>query len=194
MPGATAALAPAIQLRNESGVTTPAPPVANPLLLELPQELVGPRVVARCYRDGDGGAVAEAVAESRERLRAAGMPWVDEWDEPDQGAIFVRRCQAKWAAREDFLVGMWDRATSAYLGGCGLHRIVWSVPSVEIGYWVRTRSEGMGFVTEAVGADRCLRVRLAARATRAHPLRRGERAQRRGCPTSRLRARGHASQ
>ena len=78
------------------------------------------------------------------------MPWVNEWDEPDQGAIFVRRCQAKWAAREDFLVGIWDRATNAYLGGCGLHRIVWSVPSVEIGYWIRTRSEGMGFVTEAV--------------------------------------------
>ena len=129
-------------------MTHSAPPVANPLLLELPQELVGPRVVARPYRDGDGATLAEAVAESRERLLGVDMPWVKEWDDPQQGAIFVRRCQAKWAARDDFLLGMWDRATGTYLGGVGLHRIVWTVPSVEIGYWIRTRFEGMGFVTE----------------------------------------------
>lgn len=77
------------------------------------------------------------------------MPWVKEWDQPDQGAIFVRRCQAKWAAREDLNFGLWNRATGAYLGGSGLHRIVWSVPSFEVGYWIRTRSESLGFITEA---------------------------------------------
>ena len=30
-----------------------------------------------------------------------------------------------------------------------MHRIVWSVPSFEIGYWIRTRSEGAGSITEA---------------------------------------------
>jgi len=133
----------------EPGVSAPAPPIANPLLLELPQELVGPRVIARAYRDGDAEAVAEAVAESRERLAAAGMPWVKEWDDPQQGPIYVRRCQAKWAARDDLAFGLWERATGTYLGGSGLHRIDWSVPNVEIGYWIRNRFEGRGFVTEA---------------------------------------------
>jgi RimJ/RimL family protein N-acetyltransferase len=131
-------------------VTSPALPVANPLLLDPAETLVGPRVVLRRYRDGDGDTVAAAVAESRDRLLAAGMPWVKEWDEPGQGAVFVRRGQAQWAAREGFLLGMWERATNAYLGGSGLHRIDWSVPNVEIGYWIRNRCEGMGFVTEAV--------------------------------------------
>lgn len=130
-------------------VSSPSPAVANPLLLDLTTELVGPRVIARAYRDGDGEAVAEAVAESRDRLLGADMPWVKEWDAPEQGAIFVRRCHAKWAAREDFAFGLWERATGAYLGGSGLHRIDWSVPNAEIGYWIRTGSEGRGFVTEA---------------------------------------------
>lgn len=131
-------------------MTSAASAVANPLLLDLPDELIGPRVVARRYRDGDGAAVAAAVAESRDRLVAANMPWVKEWDDPDQGAIFVRRSQAKWASREDLNLGLWERATGTFVGSSGLHRIDWSVPNVEIGYWIRTRFEGRGFVTEAV--------------------------------------------
>jgi RimJ/RimL family protein N-acetyltransferase len=130
-------------------VPSPAPSVPNPLLLDLPEELVGPRVVARPYRDGDADVVAKAVAESRARLVAADMPWVKEWDAPDQGAIFVRRCQAKWATREDLTLGVWERASGAYVGSSGLHRIDWSVPNVEIGYWVRDGFEGRGLVTEA---------------------------------------------
>jgi ribosomal-protein-serine acetyltransferase len=130
-------------------MTTAAPPVPNPLLLDLPDELMGPRVLARPYRDGDGAAIADAVAESRDRLVASHMPWVKEWDEPHQGAIYVRRAQAKWHARDDLALGLWERATGTYLGGSGLHRIDWSVPNVEIGYWIRTQFEGRGFVTEA---------------------------------------------
>jgi RimJ/RimL family protein N-acetyltransferase len=130
-------------------MTTVAPPAPNPLLIDLPDELVGPRVLARRYRDGDGAAVAAAVAESRERLIAAHMPWVKEWEEPNQGAIFVRRCQAKWAAREDLTLGLWERVSGAFVGSSGLHRIDWSVPNVEIGYWIRSRFEGRGYVTAA---------------------------------------------
>lgn len=127
-----------------------SPPAPNPLLLDLPEELTGPRVRARRYRDGDGPIVAAAVAEQRDRLLTAGMPWVKEWDDPNQPTLFVRRAQAQWAAREGFLLGLWDRASDAFLGSSGVHRIDWSVPNVEIGYWIRSTYEGMGLMTEAV--------------------------------------------
>jgi RimJ/RimL family protein N-acetyltransferase len=127
-----------------------SPPAPNPLLLDLPEELTGPRVRARRYRDGDGPIVAAAVAEQRDRLLTAGMPWVKEWDDPNQPTLFVRRAQAQWAAREGFLLGLWDRASDAFLGSSGVHRIDWSVPNVEIGYWIRSGYEGMGLMTEAV--------------------------------------------
>jgi RimJ/RimL family protein N-acetyltransferase len=127
-----------------------SPPAPNPLLLDLPEELTGPRVRARRYRDGDGPIVAAAVAEQRDRLLTAGMPWVKEWDDPNQPTLFVRRARAQWAAREGFLLGLWDRASDAFLGSSGVHRIDWSVPNVEIGYWIRSGYEGMGLMTEAV--------------------------------------------
>jgi len=157
-------------------LTSSAPIVANPLLLELPHELAGRRLIARPYRDGDGSTIATAVAESRSRLIAAGMPWVKEWDDPDCGTLFVRRCQAKWAARDELIFGLWDLTTSTYIGGSGLHRIVWAVPSFEVGYWVRDAFEGKGLISEAtaliatfafdeLGAQR-VRIRCDARNAR----------------------------
>jgi ribosomal-protein-serine acetyltransferase len=131
-------------------MSAPVARAANPLLIDVPDELAGPRVRARRYRDGDGPVVAAAVAESRDRLLAADMPWVKEWDDPNQPTIFVRRAQAKWAAREEFFLGLWNRPTDTFVGSSGLHRIDWSVPNVEIGYWVRSGYEGMGLISEAV--------------------------------------------
>jgi RimJ/RimL family protein N-acetyltransferase len=42
------------------------------------------------------------------------------------------------------------KGTGTIIGGTGLHRIEWSVPKFEIGYWVRTGYGGQGFITEAV--------------------------------------------
>ena len=36
------------------------------------------------------------------------------------------------------------------MGSGGLHRIDWSVPSFEIGYWCHTSFAGHGYITEAV--------------------------------------------
>ena len=52
--------------------------------------------------------------------------------------------------REDLPAGIWDKHTGRFLGGCGLHRIDWDVPSFEIGYWVRASESGKGYITEAV--------------------------------------------
>lgn len=119
------------------------------ILQELPEELVGERVIVRPYRPGDGAALWEAIEESREHLRPW-MPWVGEHKSPDDSEAYARRAQARWMLRDDLPVGFWERVTGRYLGGSGLHRIDWDVPSFEIGYWIRASAEGKGFVTEAV--------------------------------------------
>jgi ribosomal-protein-serine acetyltransferase len=45
---------------------------------------------------------------------------------------------------------LWRKSDGLYVGGSGLHRMDWSVPRFEIGYWVRASLEGQGYISEAV--------------------------------------------
>ncbi len=115
----------------------------------MPDEWLGPRVLLRPVRPGDGAALFEAVDESRAEI-GPWLPWVEKTLAPSDSEEAVRRAAARWRLREDLMVGIWDRDTGRYLGGSGLHRIDWAVPSFEIGYWLRVSAWGRGYAAEAV--------------------------------------------
>ena len=121
----------------------------NPILYNLPDELVGERIVVRPRRGGESAAVWEAVEESREMI-SPWLPWVEGTRSSDDCEAAGRRAWARWLLREDLMVGIWDRATGRFLGGSGLHRLDWDVPAFEIGYWLRTSAWGQGYALEAV--------------------------------------------
>ena len=120
-----------------------------PIVRDFPDELTGARVRVRPVRPGDGAAIYEAVEESRE-LISPWLPWVEKTRSADDQEAAVRRAAARWLLREDLMVGIWDRHTGRYLGGSGLHRIDWTVPAFEIGYWLRTSAWGRGYISETV--------------------------------------------
>ena len=121
----------------------------SPVLLDIPEKLANDRVLIRPYRPGDGQAMFEAVDESREHI-VPWLPWGDGHQSIEDSERHVRTFRARWELREDLPVGIFDRATGRFLGGSGLHRINWTVPSFEIGYWIRKSAEGNGYVTDAV--------------------------------------------
>ena len=125
-------------------MTTP-----SPILIDLPEEIDGPRVRLRPYRPEDAPAILEAVEESRANL-APWMPWERTFRSLDDARIFVARTRARWILREDLTVGIFERSSGRFLGGSGLHRINWTLRKFEIGYWIRNTAEGQGFVTETV--------------------------------------------
>jgi RimJ/RimL family protein N-acetyltransferase len=53
-------------------------------------------------------------------------------------------------AREDLQLYLISKSDNAFVGASGLHRIDWSVPKFEIGYWCRTQYLGNGYIKEAV--------------------------------------------
>lgn len=116
---------------------------------DLPEEFVGPRVIVRTWRASDAPPLFEAVEESRERLRSW-MGWVDLHTTLADSEDYCRRMPELWARREQFPLGIWHRESGAFLGGTGLHNVDWSVPSAEVGYWIRDRGLGHGYVEEAV--------------------------------------------
>jgi RimJ/RimL family protein N-acetyltransferase len=136
------------ELRN-SAFRHAALATLSPLLIDIPEQLDGPRVSVRPYRSEDAPAVWEAIEESRAHL-APWMPWVHDHRSVDDVRAFIARARARWLLREDLTVGIFERVGGRYLGGSGLHRMDWSLRTFEIGYWIRHTAEGQGFIREAV--------------------------------------------
>lgn len=122
---------------------------ANPILLDFPNQFETDRLLLRAPRSGDGKAVNDAILESVETLRPW-MPWVHPVPTVTDTEIHSRRMAARFITRDDLSLYLFRKSDGLFVGGSGLHRIDWSVPRFEIGYWVRASLEGQGYITEAV--------------------------------------------
>jgi ribosomal-protein-serine acetyltransferase len=117
----------------------------------VPTSFETERLLIRAPRPGDGAAVNEAVRETIKKLQWW-MPWAKNTPTARQSEAFVRRSARRYRARTEFNLTGWDRRSRDFVLASGLHPRAWSVPSFEIGYWIRRRAEGKGLVTEAVKA------------------------------------------
>lgn len=120
-----------------------------PILIDLPAELVGERVIVRHWAEPDSRGLWDAIDNSREHLEAW-MPWVDRYHNPDDALEYCRRSHARWLLREDLTVAIVEKQTGKIVGGSGLHRIDWKLRLFEIGYWLRYDAQGYGYATETV--------------------------------------------
>jgi RimJ/RimL family protein N-acetyltransferase len=116
-----------------------------------PEPFESERLLLRAPREGDVPAVLGAIRESWASLHAW-MEWAQRLPTPDEQLAHTREARRRFEAREDFPLYLFDKASGAFAGGSGLHRVDWSVPRFEIGYWVRERFRGRGYAVEAVGA------------------------------------------
>ncbi|HLF29038.1 MAG TPA: GNAT family N-acetyltransferase [Anaerolineae bacterium] len=121
----------------------------NPVLLDFPDSFNTERLTIRAPRQGDGAEIAQAVHESLNDLRPW-MPWAKEEPSAEQQESRIRKGLADWLTRTNLLLHLYLTGTGAFVGGSGLHRFDWRVRKFEIGYWVRTKFAGQGYITEAV--------------------------------------------
>lgn len=117
----------------------------------VPSRIETARCVLRPYELADGPALHAAVNASLAELRPW-LPWTDWHPDVAASTETCRRLRAAFDARADFTMGIFDRADGRLLGGTGLHRVKWELPSFEIGYWLRTDAVGRGIVTETTAA------------------------------------------
>jgi RimJ/RimL family protein N-acetyltransferase len=120
-----------------------------PILQDFPESFETERLLIRSPLPGDGPEMHAAVMESRDEL----LPWMD-WpkrhETPEDSEERMRLSRVRFMERTDLLLLLFLKGTSKLVGGSGLHRMDWSVPRFEIGYWCRPRFVGNGYVTEAV--------------------------------------------
>jgi RimJ/RimL family protein N-acetyltransferase len=124
----------------------------NPLLLDHSFEIETERLLLRPPRVEDVPHINAAIHESLAELRPW-LPWAKDAPSRDDTTANVRGAIAKTVTREDIRIHLHLKdAAGTFIGGSGFHRIDWSVPRVEIGYWIRTKFAGQGYMTEAVSA------------------------------------------
>src|SRR5213082_1153079 len=92
--------------------------------------------------------IYDAIQESISELRRW-MPWAQKDQSVEDTEVNTRKAIAKFLLREDLRLHL-HLKDGSFVGGSGLHRIDWSVPKFEIGYWIRTSMAGKGLMTEAV--------------------------------------------
>lgn len=99
-------------------------------------------------------AVNASVVETLAALREfpASLPWAMLPPSVEASEQFCRQGHANWLLRKDMPMLLFLKGTDTHVGSSGLHRIDWAVPKCEIGWWVRERYRGQGFILEAVKA------------------------------------------
>jgi ribosomal-protein-serine acetyltransferase len=121
----------------------------DPILLDFPDSFDTERLTIRAPRPGDAAEIVQAMIESREEL-LPWMPWAKDIPTVQASEARIRRAAAQWMAREDLLLHVYLKGTDTFVAGSGLHRLNWETGKFEIGYWVRTKFSGQGYVAEAV--------------------------------------------
>jgi len=120
----------------------------RPILIDVPEQFVGERVVVRTFAETDAAPLHAAVRESIEHIRPW-LPWYDTHGSLDDTRAYMRGAMGRWALREGFEMGVFARGEGTFLGGIGLHVRDWRIPAFEIGYWLRASAEGHGYMGEA---------------------------------------------
>ncbi|MFX1566553.1 MAG: GNAT family N-acetyltransferase [Promethearchaeota archaeon] len=122
----------------------------DPLLLNLPETLSTPRLLIRKYRAGDGPAIY-ALLERNEN-RAFLFPNVEEvatLQTVEAAELKARRHAAEWESRKRFVMGIWTKTTTSYIGELWIEPQNWEVPSFELGWFLDKGAQGKGLATEA---------------------------------------------
>lgn len=139
-------------------MTAPEQDIPAPWLppVPLPESRETSRLVLRYFTPEDAPSMVAAIDADR----ASMLPWLP-WVRTDnrtvaEGIYSVERFRRDRARTspppDDFVIGIFDRATGEVLGGTGLHRIAPAAYEAEIGYWVHPGRRRQGICSEAVAA------------------------------------------
>ena len=121
----------------------------SPILRDFPESFETERLLIRCPMPGDGVKDYAAIVESVEELKPW-MPWARQELTIEAQEENIRRARIAFLQRSDLRLLLFLKGTGTLVGSSGLHRIDWSVPKFEIGYWIRTSFTRQGYATEAV--------------------------------------------
>lgn len=115
----------------------------------FPTEFESERLRIRKPEMGDALDVYKALKNSLPALQPW-LPFAQQEPELHVTEENLRESIADFITRKDLRLHIFLKETGEFIGSTGLHRINWAIPKFEIGYWLDTKYEGKGYMTEAV--------------------------------------------
>lgn len=119
------------------------------IMAGVPMILEGCKLILKAPDIQYAPLMQQAIQESIDDLKvwltwAKHIPSVEECKERAMTAL------AAFRESRDLPFYIFTKDEQNFIGRAGLHRIDWSVPKFEIGYWIRTSCQRQGYATEAV--------------------------------------------
>lgn len=129
----------------------------HPIMTDFPLPIITPRLILRQPVMGsvDVNKYVEAVTESVNELKPW-LLWAQYIPSVDQAEEYISECCANWISKNNNDIGLvlfiFDRKTNVFLGHIVMWNIVWDIPKLDIGFWVRSSCAHKGYITEATNA------------------------------------------
>lgn len=103
----------------------------------------------RPFVPGDAPAFVDAVLASSSTL-PIWMPWANAHYSLAIASAWIESCQQGWSDQSRFEFGIFDAATNAFVGGCGLNQFNRVHDYCNLGYWVRESFHRRGAATQSI--------------------------------------------
>ena len=115
----------------------------------LPKEIHSSRLILLSPQLSYAKLLHRSIAESIQELRL----WM-HWAEPMPSLALIEsyllEAHRRFLAREEFLYLLFEQQRKSVIGGLGVHRIDWDIPTAEFGYWLHKDYWGQGLMNEAL--------------------------------------------
>lgn len=112
----------------------------------VPDELIGDRIRLAKHSEFCSAQAYEAVVESWTELEPF-QPWLPKTTSVESCVQYSRWVAPQWGTRFDYQIFTLD--TNRFVGQANLEDFRPDIPSIMVGYWVRTSETGKGYATEA---------------------------------------------
>lgn len=89
------------------------------------------------------------IDRDRDRLQEF-LPWVPKMKSKHDELQYILSTHERWKEGTLFDFSIIKKDDQSFMGTIGVHTINWETRSCELGYWILSKHEGQGFITEAV--------------------------------------------
>jgi RimJ/RimL family protein N-acetyltransferase len=120
----------------------------RPILLDIPERLETQRLLISVYENGDGEEFFQLIQSNHNHLQEE-LGEVQTIQSIEAAEEYVRQKRIAWLSRERLVPKVVEKSTGRMIGQLWMEP-QWSIMIFEIGYFIEEKSQGKGFVTEAV--------------------------------------------